>query len=292
MKHFLLSLAILFFASCNNSTENSATQTAEAVSPSIIKQNISDSLIEKLDQSIIIDSLEIMNFNIGNFTKTDVLEIRDSLFEDGWRIITKQELKLYFKKKIIKPGKYWYWDNNISDISNIEIGIIKNETDFISNMEEESENPDEKICSLRLIRNYNEINKDLYTNEQNEPLNHLKFAKSENFTKIMGIEVMNKDLDELFYYDDAEKEVAKMKLRLPNYREIVMMNKYRNFIGGFSTTRDYSNYYWTTALVRGNNHHMAMDFSGGSIVDIDKRDISFAFLDVSLSDRLSARPLK
>jgi hypothetical protein len=292
MKYFLLNLVILFFASCNNSTEITATSTAETAYPSIVTQKISDSLIEQLDQSTIIDSLEIMNFNIGNFNKIDAFEMRDSLFEDGWRIITKKELNFFFKKKIIKPGKYWCWDNNNAELSESEIGIIKDENDFISNMEEDSENPEEKICSLRLIRNYKKIKTDLYTNEQAEPLNHLKFAKSQNFTKIMGIEVMNKDLDILYYYDDAEKEVAKMKLRLPNYREIVMMNKYRNFIGGFSSSRDYSNYYWTTALVRGKNHHMAMDFSGGSIKDIDTRDISFAFLDVSLSDKLSVRPLK
>ena len=71
------------------------------------------------------------------------------------------------------------------------------------------------------------------------------------------------------------------------------MSKYRNFIGGFSINKnDRSSYYWSSALVNGNNHHCAMDFSINK--DIKEDLISYAFLDVSFIhiDKFSIRPVK
>ena len=280
-------IGVFTIISCNsrNNIETKTTISNDTTN------RINYSRIELIDESIILDSVEIMKFAVGKLKKNEANEIQNIISEDGWRILTSKELEIYHMKKILKAEKYWTKEINDDDIKEEKVGLKYDSLDFLSNMENDAQDPEEKVCILHLIRNLKNIKQEyLYNNSANIPLNHLQFSKKEKSTSILGLEVLNEDLPILYSYNDAEEEVAKLNFRLPNYNEIRLMFKYRNFIGGFKSNRDYSNYYWTTALVRGNNHHCAMDFSFDK--DLDESKISYAFLDVTFSDNLSVRAVK
>jgi hypothetical protein len=105
---------------------------------------------------------------------------------------------------------------------------------------------------------------------------------------------MNTDLLESYTFDDANLEVSKLGMRLPNYDEILLIFRYRDLIGDFyyvDDDRTINHHYWTSTKLK-NGHNIAMDFSFSK--NTDDNTIGYATRDVEESslDKFRVRPLK
>lgn len=277
-------IILIFFYSCNIKDESYSNQNInDDNSNTNINEYYSNSEIENLDESIIIDSLEIMKYEIGKLNFKDALEVNNLFIQDGWRILSKNEMINLYNQNIIPGGRYWVLIDNYPFEESI--GNINDTSNFITNLNE-IDDPEHKINIVRLVRETSNIrNKSFYrivngevVNEFKYPLNHLQFVKKKETTIIGNYEVMNKNLEGKYRYIDAVKSVSDIGFRLPNIEESKIIYRYRNLIGGFYDGEERLNYYWTSESFDKNTNALLINFEIKH--DLNQKDISNIFFSV------------